>query len=123
ANIFNMAIIGGVGGWAAYALLLKLLGTSAGLRSRILAAVVAAWLSTLASAIVCAGELAISGTAPWQVAFPAMAGVHMLIGLGEGVITAMVLAAIGSVRPELLTTPAMDLRRSLWPLVAYGFLA
>ena len=35
-------------------------------------------------------------------ALPAMAGVHMLIGLGEAAITAMVVAAVARARPELL---------------------
>lgn len=34
--------------------------------------------------------------------FPAMAGVHMLIGVGEGIITALVLVAVARVRPELV---------------------
>jgi cobalt/nickel transport system permease protein len=40
------------------------------------------------------------------VVFPAMGGVHMLIGLGEGIITALVLVAVARARPELVETEA-----------------
>jgi len=49
--------------------------------------------------VFCAGELAWSGTAPWNTAFPAMAIIHMLIGIGEALITALVIAAISKTRP------------------------
>lgn len=99
ANIFNMALIGGVGGWGIYHLLSRAVK---GLFGRVLAAMFAAWASTVLASIACAGELAASGTVGWSVALPAMAGTHMLIGIGEGVITAMVLVSIAKVRPELM---------------------
>ncbi len=99
ANIFNMGILGSAVSGLLYLLLAR------GFRSltgRIFAAIVAAWVSVLLASIACAGELASSGTVAWNIAFPAMAGVHALIGIGEGVITALVLTAIASVRPELV---------------------
>ncbi|MGA2496180.1 MAG: energy-coupling factor ABC transporter permease [Tepidisphaeraceae bacterium] len=99
ANVFNMAIIGGVGGWAVYYAVSRMVSGPFG---RVLAATFAAWFSTVLAAIACAGELAVSHTVAWRAAFPAMAGVHLLIGIGEGIITALVLAAIGKARPDLL---------------------
>lgn len=121
ANIFNMGIIGAVVGWMVYAALSRLMG---GLSGRIAAVVVAGWISTVLAAIACAGELAASGTIAWQLVFPAMAVAHMLIGIGEGAITALVLASIGATRPDLImpaeqTTPA----RSYRPVVAFGLIA
>ena len=101
ANIFNMAFIGGVGGWAIYRLARHFLR---GLRGHITAVFFAAWLSTVLAAVVCAGELSLSGTLPPGVVFPAMAGVHALIGIGEGLITALVILAIARTRPDLLDT-------------------
>jgi cobalt/nickel transport system permease protein len=50
-----------------------------------------------------------------------MAGVHMLIGVGEGVITALVLAATWKARPELLDdSPAARPWRSYKPVLVYG---
>jgi cobalt/nickel transport system permease protein len=99
ANIFNMGIIGGVVGGMVYGAVSRLIK---GLYGRLVAAMVASWVSIVLAAIMCAGELAASGRVAWSAAFPAMALVHMLIGIGEGMITALVLASIGAARPELL---------------------
>ncbi|HUK81462.1 MAG TPA: energy-coupling factor ABC transporter permease [Verrucomicrobiae bacterium] len=99
ANIFNMGLIGGVGGYAIYRAVRK---AFAGTRGVVMAAAFAAWCSTVAASIVCAGELALSGTVAWRVAFPAMANVHMLVGIGEALITALVVVAVARARPELL---------------------
>jgi len=99
ANIFNMGLIGGVAGYAIYCVVCKMFR---GTRGVVMAAAFAAWCSTVLAAIACAGELALSGTVAWSVAFPAMANVHMLIGAGEALITALVIVAIANARPELL---------------------
>ena len=39
---------------------------------------------------------------PWSVALPAMAYVHMLIGVGEAIITTLVIATMAKTKPELL---------------------
>jgi cobalt/nickel transport system permease protein len=99
ANVFNMAIVGTVGGYGVYALSRRLVKE---LHGQITAVVFAAWCSTLLASLACAGELAFSGTAAAGVVFPAMCGVHVLIGLGEALITALVVLAIRKVRPELV---------------------
>ena len=99
ANIFNMGVIGGVVGYTIYR---SVCGVFRGTRGVVMAAAFAAWCSTVLAAIVCAGELALSGTIAWSVAFPAMASVHMLIGVGEALITALVIVAIARANPELL---------------------
>jgi cobalt/nickel transport system permease protein len=60
------------------------------------------WCSIVLAAIACAGELAWSGTVSWRAALPAMAGIHALIGLGEGMVSGLVLLAIARVRPDLV---------------------
>ena len=99
ANIFNMAFIGAVVGCAIYRAVRKFLP---GLLGRITSVFVAAWLSTVLAAVTCAGELSLSGTLPPEVVFPAMISVHALIGIGEGLITALVILAIARTRPDLL---------------------
>jgi cobalt/nickel transport system permease protein len=116
ANIFNMALVGSVAGYAIYR---GVFTWKRNARTQVMAAAFAAWCSTVLAAIACAGELALSGTVSWRVAFPAMANVHMLIGLGEGLITALVLVAIARARPELLE---QDARPSLVPVIAFGLL-
>ncbi len=100
ANLFNMALLAPGVGYAIYSLIQRIAGAS--LRSRLLATAFASWCSTVAAAIGCAGELAASGTVAWAAAFPAMTAVHMLIGIGEALITTLVVAAVARVRPELL---------------------
>jgi cobalt/nickel transport system permease protein len=99
ANIFNMSFIGAVVGYALYRSARCFLP---GLRGRITAVFFAAWLSTVLAALTCAGELSLSGTLAPGMVFPAMAGVHALIGIGEGLITSLVILAIARTRPDLL---------------------
>lgn len=100
ANIFNMAIIGTAVSYAIYHLVLKLAGEK---KSGVaLSGFAAAWISILIASLSCALQLALSGTSPVQVAVPAMAGIHALIGIGEGLITAGALVFIGAARPDLL---------------------
>jgi cobalt/nickel transport system permease protein len=54
------------------------------------------------ASIGCAGQLAWSGTVSWLPAFTAMAGIHTLIGIGEGLISALVFAAVARTRPDLV---------------------
>jgi cobalt/nickel transport system permease protein len=121
ANVFNMAVVAPWVGYGAFALVRRFAG--AGLRGTLFGTAFGAWCSTVAAAVACAGQLALSGTAAWGVAFPAMAGVHMLIGIGEALITTLVVAAVARVRPELLLEGREPgLRPGYGPLVAYGVL-
>ena len=64
----------------------------------------AAWTSIFIASLAAALELAFSGTSPANIAVPAMALVHSVIGIGEGLITVGALALIYAVRPELIKT-------------------
>ena len=99
ANIFNMGVIGTLGGFAIYATIANLLGGES--RGRLPAAAIAAWTSVVLGALAMAIELAISGTTPLELTLPAMVGVHMVIGIGEAVITVAALAFIAATRPDL----------------------
>lgn len=121
ANIFNMGIVDGVGGYMIYRLVSAVLPGS---RGRVTAVAFAGWCATVLAAISCAGQLAWSGTISWSAAFPAMAGVHMLIGIGEGLISALVYVAIQRTRPELIpenNLPVQPRRRG--ELIGYSLLA
>ena len=122
ANVFNMGVVGALVGYALYRMMHRQLG--GGLRGAVAAAAFASWVSTVLAAVCCAGMLAVSGTVPWSVAFPAMAGVHMLIGVGEALITALVLVAVGQSHPELLHAPARlaEERTSYKTLMGYGLI-
>jgi cobalt/nickel transport system permease protein len=100
ANIFNMGIVAGFVGYYVHRGGTLLLGRHK--RRTIISGGIAAWFSVVAASVACAFELAISGTVPLSVALPAMAGVHALIGIGEGAITAAVLALVMATRADLL---------------------
>lgn len=118
ANLLNMAVAAPLAGWAVYAAVRRLAG--GGLRAALLGAAFAAWCSVLMASVLAAAELALSGTAPWGLVFPAMAGIHMVIGAGEAVITALVMAAVARTRPDLLDLGSAQRFR---PAAAYGLLA
>jgi cobalt/nickel transport system permease protein len=63
---------------------------------------IAAWTSVVVAALGTAFELAFSGTSPANIAIPAMAGIHALIGIGEGLITVGALAFLYPSRGDLL---------------------
>ena len=79
-----------------------------GPRGRLTAVAFAAWCGAVLASVVCSGELVASGTARAAVVFPAMVGVHMLIGLGEAAITAMVIVTVWQAAPELLESEPRD---------------
>jgi cobalt/nickel transport system permease protein len=120
ANVFNMAIVNSVIGYAIYRMLCHWLS---GIRGQVTALAFAAWCATVLAAISCAGQLAWSGTIPWSVAFPAMTTVHMFIGVGEGLISAMVFLAVSRARPDLITeTTQTGQPQRLGELMRYGLL-
>ena len=99
-NIFNMGIIGVAVAYMAYNTLRRLTG---GRRWGLFASgFIAAWLSIEVAALSVALQLALSNTSPANIAIPTMAGIHALIGIGEGLITVGALAFIVSTRPDLL---------------------
>ncbi|MBT3390179.1 MAG: cobalamin biosynthesis protein CbiM [Chloroflexi bacterium] len=97
ANIFNMGILTAVIGFGLYRMVG---GAKKGLRLTIAGA--AAWLATMAAALLTALQLWLSGTSRLEIVLPAMLGVHILIGVGEALITVAALAFIERTRPDLL---------------------
>jgi cobalt/nickel transport system permease protein len=101
-NITNMAVVGVFGGWAAFSLLRRFLPAT---RTSVVAASgIAAGVSVVLAAAAFVVEYAIGGTggAPVGTVLAAMVGVHTLIGIGEGVITALTVSAVLRVRPDLV---------------------
>jgi cobalt/nickel transport system permease protein len=100
ANIFNMGIIASFSGYYLYRLTLLTLGE--GKKGRMVGGFIGAWASVFLASIACAIELALSGASPLGVVLPAMAGVHALIGIGEGLITGVALSLVLATRTDLL---------------------
>jgi cobalt/nickel transport system permease protein len=104
ANIFNMGIVGVSVSYAAYRTICGLAKERPW--SVLVGGFLAGWLSIVIAALACALQLALSGTSPANVAVPAMAGIHALIGIGEGLITVGALAFLAAARRDLLQAEA-----------------
>ena len=98
-NLLNMAVLSCLSGYLVY-WVARRVGTS--FSHLLVGGFAAAWVSVEMGAIAAAIELAVSGTLPLSVAFLAMAGVHGLIGIGEGLITVAALSFIRAARRDLL---------------------
>lgn len=99
ANIFNMAIAGTFTGYIFYRLLRIIFKREKGI---LISSAVGGWVSVVAASSLCALELTFSGTSPFHIVFPAMLGIHTIIGIGEGIITALVIGFVLKVRPDLV---------------------
>lgn len=117
ANIFNMALVGAVGGSFIYRLARRI---APGLRGQLMAAAFAAWCSVVMAAGSCAAQLAFSKTVAWDLVLPTMTGVHMLIGIGETLITILVLGAIARTRAEILAERGLSVGMRSYELVTFG---
>ena len=68
------------------------------------ATAVASWFSVVIASFFAALELGVSGTYAMGVTLKAMVLVHMVIGVGEALITTAIIAFIDRVRPDLILT-------------------
>lgn len=106
ANVLNMAVLGGIGGTALYSMLRRACGeTRTGV---LIATALAAWFSVVAAAGLFSLEFMLSyperkeqllGVFGWMLAY------HLLIGIGEALITTLVISVVLQQRPDLLALP------------------
>jgi cobalt/nickel transport system permease protein len=101
-NVLNMAIVPAYGGYAAFTLFRRLLPASSG--GVVASTALAGWVSVLLAAMAFSIEWLFGATAPvsFTDVFVAMVGVHMLIGIGEGLISATAAGAVLASRPDLV---------------------
>ena len=101
-NVVNMAFIGAFAGYGVFLLVRRLLGRSAA--SVATAAGVAAFTAPVMAAIGFTLEYAIGGNDAVSLGAVggSMIGVHVLIGIGEGIITAIAVGAVMATRPDLV---------------------
>lgn len=101
-NIVNMALVTSLGGYALFVGLRKVLPSTKGALAA--ASGIVAGLSVPISSIAFTFEYALggNGSAPVATVGAAMIGVHLLIGVGEGLITAATVGAVLNVRPDLV---------------------
>jgi cobalt/nickel transport system permease protein len=101
-NIVNMALVGSLGGYAVFRTLQVI--TPARLGTTPVLAAIAAFVSLPLAALGFVGQFAVGGTVDVGLGalLTAMLGTHLLIGIGEGVITFFVVSAVVASRPDLV---------------------
>lgn len=101
-NVTTMALVTALGGYATFAALRRVLPRRPG--SVVAASGVAAGIGVVLSAATFAAAYAVGGQggASAGTVTASMLGVHVLIGLGEGVITALTVGAVLASRPDLV---------------------
>jgi len=101
-NVLNMAIVTCATGWVIVKYWLKFIGKNK--TSIIAASVVSGIITVVFSSIAFTLEYAIGGTIsiPVSSVLVAMISTHFLIGIGEGVITALIVGLLVRVRPDLV---------------------
>jgi cobalt/nickel transport system permease protein len=101
-NITNMALIGAVGGYAIYRVLLRALPRDS--RGVIISAGIAAGVSVPLAAMGFFVQYVIGGTASISLGtvLTALLTTQVLIGIGEGIITALVIATVVRSRADLV---------------------
>ncbi|NRQ30727.1 cobalt ABC transporter permease [Nonomuraea sp. NN258] len=100
-NITIMGIVTVLAGWWIFQLVTRVARGKGGVTA---AAFIASLISVPVSALTFTLLFWLGGTAPIEVSAvaAAMGGVHLLIGIGEGVITAVTVGAVLAVRPDLV---------------------
>lgn len=101
ANIFNMGLITSAIGYGLYAIT-----RNRNRKIQVAAIAIASWSSVVASALLTALQLWLSGISPARIVFPAMLSVHALIGIGEALISVAAYSFILQVRPDLVKETA-----------------
>jgi cobalt/nickel transport system permease protein len=101
-NIINMALVGAWGGYLAFVVLRAVARRTPG--ALIVCAGVAAGLAPVLAAMFFTVEYAVGGNGAASVSTvaAAMIGVHVLIGIGEGILTGLTIGAVMAVRPDLV---------------------
>lgn len=112
-NVTLISLVGVVVGWLVFRALQALLPKRLGLVP--LLAALGAFVSVPAAALVFVGLYALGGTAPVPLdgLAVAMLGWHSVIGVGEAVITGLVVGSVVAVRPDLVhgARPTLAARR------------
>lgn len=99
ANIFNMAFAASFLGYYLFMLFRYIL------KKETWAVFSASVASIVLAAIFCVVQLGMSGVASFWPVFFTMTGLHILIGIGEGLITTAIFLAVKKIRPDLIYEP------------------
>jgi len=108
ANVWNMGVVGVFVPYLVYVLALEI---KKGRMAMMIGAFLGGLLGDLLAAIFAGLELGLSTLAfPYsvEIAVTAMAAHHVIIGVGEGIVTAAILSVLQKTRPDLLHIPRLS---------------
>jgi cobalt/nickel transport system permease protein len=100
ANVLNMGVLGALATGGLMLAARRVLPRRRGMLLGVAGA--GAWLAVVAGAAGTSASLALSGTVPLGTVLPAMLAVHVVIGVGEAIVTVAALSALMATRPDLI---------------------
>jgi cobalt/nickel transport system permease protein len=115
ANTFNMGIIGGIFGFYIVVFIVKILNKTS-IRNEVkvtIGTTLGAYFSIILAALMCGIELGISGAIPLHIAIQGMVYWHLLIGIGEAVISGLIIFYIYKVKPGIVMTESIMMNKAI----------
>jgi len=109
ANTFNMGIIGGIVGFYIVKLCVKILNkTKLQKETKVtVSTAIGSYIAIVLAAFFAGVEIGIGGAIPINVIVPIMIFWHLIIGIGEAVISALIVYFIYKAKPEFIMTEEM----------------
>ena len=108
-NTFNMGIIGGIVGFYIVMFIVRVLNNSSIKKEMkvAIATAIGSYIAIVLASLTCGIELGLSGEIPLEIAIPAMVYWHIFIGIGEAIISALIIFYIYKTKPDFITTELM----------------
>lgn len=109
ANSFNMGIIGGILGFYIVIFIIRLLNfTSLKKELKVtIATGIGSYITIVFASFICGIEISIGGLVPIEIAIFSMVFWYSIIGLGEGLISALIVFFIYKTKPNYITTESI----------------
>ena len=107
ANVFNMGVIGGIIGFYFVVFFIKVLNKTS-LKKEVkvtISTAIGSYLSIILASLMCGIEISIAGVS--IAAIPVMVFLHSIIGLGEGIISALIIFFIYKTKPNFILTESI----------------
>jgi len=108
-NAFNMGIIGGIVGFYIVVLLVRLFNKTS-LKKELkvtIATAIGSYIAIVLASFICGIEIGIGGAIPMEIAIPAMVFWHLIIGIGEAIISALIIFYIYKTKPDFILTESI----------------
>ena len=108
-NAFNMGIIGGIVGFYIVVLFVRLFNKTS-LKKELkvtIATAIGSYIAIVLASFICGIEIGIGGAIPMEIAIPAMVFWHLIIGIGEAIISALIIFYIYKTKPDFILTESI----------------